>query len=517
MDQSSPFKVIELTGKSFENLATGSTKEKTARVRRHRTIGIVGYRQQIDRTAGEKASTKQKRHTTVGIVSDFKEIITDFKEFTDNKAESSPSAVMKDDKVIPSGEYGLRKEDDRQQGERIKQEDQKKYIPVKVFDILTSQEPQNQAHIERSVEYEDTSQPGKPDGKPDEPMVVSSSANYRYSSYPQKDLPEVEKYIPAISVSPDNYKKDTLTSSEVLEPQQSSSLSPTTEEYMRRSHSTTSRNLHSPVVELLPNRKGNPTVYYKAAVQVVSHSVPSDHRSSKEKVSTTSNSEQKITNFDDNLFHQSKPYSVPVAQVSPVNQSEPEIIQAKAVQVSTPPPEPPSAHEMYETRLAMWNLLPQQDRLTGELVEHHSNEGQLSFGDKSKQSFGDKSKQSHSSKDQARSPLYQDTGRKDYQDFVDSQGNRFTSNFLSQDHTDEYYSRIIERLKDENHRLKEKNEAEKREFRRMYEEQKKVANAYQKLEDRYRRRVHELQDALANCTCQGSIMMNDRKTPHTTK
>lgn len=498
-DQNSPFKVIELTGKSFENLSNGGTKEKSARVKRHRTIGIVGYRQQIDRTAEEKAPTKQKRHTTVGIVYDFKDI-------TDTKLDSSSNAVDNDDKIRPSSsnDYKLQKETtDRQQEEWRKQEDQKNSIPVKVFDIEKGQEPQNLAHIEKTVgSYEEPPQVDQSDGKTKEPLISTSNANYWYSSYPQNDLPEAGKYIPAISVSPDNYKEDTLTRGVDKEPRQHSSLLPKSEEYARISPSAESRNLHSPVVELVPNKKGNPTAYYKAAVQVVSHSVPSDL---KERVSSASHSEQKLgTSFDD-VFHQSKPYSVPVAQVSPVNQDE--IIQAKAVQLATPPPDPPSAHEMYETRLAMWNLLPHQDRSTGDLTDHQSNEGLLSFGDKSKQSF--------SSKEHPRSPMYQDTATKEYEDFAEKR-NRF-SDYHSQNQRDEYYSRIVEKLKEENQMLKEKNEAEKREFRRMYEEQKKVANAYQKLEDRYRRRVHELQDALVNCTCQGSIMVKDRKNPHVNK
>ncbi|XP_046852349.1 uncharacterized protein LOC124445646 [Xenia sp. Carnegie-2017] len=49
----------------------------------------------------------------------------------------------------------------------------------------------------------------------------------------------------------------------------------------------------------------------------------------------------------------------------------------------------------------------------------------------------------------------------------------------------------------------EKNfELERRNWIRKYEEQQKVANAYQKLEDRYRRQVQELQEALKSCKCQ---------------
>lgn len=49
--------------------------------------------------------------------------------------------------------------------------------------------------------------------------------------------------------------------------------------------------------------------------------------------------------------------------------------------------------------------------------------------------------------------------------------------------------------------LELKLEKEKQVMQRKLDEQKKVANAYQKLEDRYRRKVYELQKALHTCTC----------------
>ena len=76
------------------------------------------------------------------------------------------------------------------------------------------------------------------------------------------------------------------------------------------------------------------------------------------------------------------------------------------------------------------------------------------------------------------------------------------------DHQDleEYYLQVIEKLKNENKQLLAKHDSEKRELKQKYEEQRKVANAYQKLEDRYRRRVHELQEALSGCTCQSPFV-----------
>ena len=71
---------------------------------------------------------------------------------------------------------------------------------------------------------------------------------------------------------------------------------------------------------------------------------------------------------------------------------------------------------------------------------------------------------------------------------------------------EEYYLQVIEKLKNENKQLLAKHDSEKRELKQKYEEQRKVANAYQKLEDRYRRRVHELQEALSGCTCQSPFV-----------
>jgi hypothetical protein len=49
--------------------------------------------------------------------------------------------------------------------------------------------------------------------------------------------------------------------------------------------------------------------------------------------------------------------------------------------------------------------------------------------------------------------------------------------------------------------LEKSFERERRDWKRKYEEQQKVANAYQKLEDRYRCQVQELQEALKQCRC----------------
>ena len=63
------------------------------------------------------------------------------------------------------------------------------------------------------------------------------------------------------------------------------------------------------------------------------------------------------------------------------------------------------------------------------------------------------------------------------------------------------YEEQILYLTDENERLKKQFQVEKVELKKRLDEQRKVANAYQKLEDRYRRKVHELQKHIRKCGC----------------
>ena len=63
------------------------------------------------------------------------------------------------------------------------------------------------------------------------------------------------------------------------------------------------------------------------------------------------------------------------------------------------------------------------------------------------------------------------------------------------------YEEQILYLTDENERLKKQFQVEKVELKKRLDEQRKVANAYQKLEDRYRRKVHELQKHIGKCGC----------------
>ena len=63
-------------------------------------------------------------------------------------------------------------------------------------------------------------------------------------------------------------------------------------------------------------------------------------------------------------------------------------------------------------------------------------------------------------------------------------------------------------LKQQKEDLEKNFERERRDWKRKYEEQQKVANAYQKLEDRYRRQVQELQEALKLCRCTDTETRN---------
>ncbi|XP_066924150.1 uncharacterized protein [Clytia hemisphaerica] len=62
----------------------------------------------------------------------------------------------------------------------------------------------------------------------------------------------------------------------------------------------------------------------------------------------------------------------------------------------------------------------------------------------------------------------------------------------------------VRELTEEKELMKISFEEERKELNRKLQEQKKVANAYQKLEDRYRKKVYELQKAMKMCSCSGS-------------
>lgn len=467
VSQSSPFKVIELTDK-----VTDTPRGRGSRLKRHRTIGIVGYRHQIDRTSGEKVQTKLKRHTTVGIFSDF----TDSSEGLTKSREAFKQELQK---VSP-----LRNEQELDHGSSVdaRQDSNKKPFPYKVYEIESDRD-------QPKVEQENHSDEEFTSNVVEEQQIPNVAVECWYSeASPDNAFLELEnenKYIPAIESSTD---KAESTSSVTVQPQQEiiqSRPATITEKYSTSLHDTSSRNSHSPVVELLPERKGTPAVYYKSPTANYSYSNTKD-----------------LTSDIPHNLHVNKSHLIPVAQVSPVSHSlgSQDILEGKSTLLaSPPPPEPPTPHEMYQTRLALWDLLPHKEKSSSDLSEHQSHEGRFSISRQSKQSHHSKEK----------SPVKFIGQTYDSVANTRTDESRFSLNFQRLEKTEEYYLNVIETLKADNQRLKEKSEAEKRDFKRMYEEQKKVANAYQKLEDRYRRRVHELQDALANCTCHGSLMLNE--------
>lgn len=60
---------------------------------------------------------------------------------------------------------------------------------------------------------------------------------------------------------------------------------------------------------------------------------------------------------------------------------------------------------------------------------------------------------------------------------------------------------LVNELATEKENMRKAFEEERRELNKKLLEQQKVANAYQKLEDRYRKKVYELQRAMKMCTC----------------
>lgn len=124
-----------------------------------------------------------------------------------------------------------------------------------------------------------------------------------------------------------------------------------------------------------------------------------------------------------------------------------------------------TTREMYEERLARINLVPL------DLSERHLTNQVTSLGSSLESFAWDKSCNVH--------------------------------NLNKRDHVDKLksYMKQIKVLTEQKEELEKKFERERRDWKKKYEEQQKVANAYQKLEDRYRRQVQELQEALRLCKC----------------
>ena len=375
------------------------TIKERPRVKRHRTIGVVGYRQQADRTA----ETKPKRHTAIGIVT------------AGNWAQN----------VDPAADSGL-----------------EEHIGEGPFEAVPSPLERG-IHDKDSESFEDSVfvDPAERDHKRGARLFPNNFDRVECSFHVDG---ETEQSVP-LGVSSQDVGPDRVEDSEqVVEPTIAVFVKATKEEE--------------------PQPKTD--VDAKASKGV----------SRKE-------SRKPRLDFSSRTYHHSK--TVPVAQVSPVSPSPSG--DRKTTQVVSPLQTNHSAREMYETRLALWNLIPSSPAQQN--YEVQSPEAVCT--DSSAKQTPELTATNASEVDAKPRPSVVHNG-----DAFDAQ-------------RQEPYEDVIERLKREKQEVIEKHESDKREWKRKYEEQKKVANAYQKLEDRYRRRVHELQEALANCTCQNSFPMED--------
>ncbi|XP_032236112.2 uncharacterized protein LOC5510988 [Nematostella vectensis] len=511
--RNSPFKVIELTDKSTGSIS--SSRERLPRMKRHRTIGIVGFRHQIDRTLDAKTQSKPKRHTAIGIVN--------LEAISMSHLDSSDVA-FNTTRPKSAGPELISPEDDELVTKVNVNEER---FPPKVFDfetptsLQTHQEPEATQKVMDDVEVSV------------ETPVVLEQAQESYSSVPKMDLneedgpvgpPTIRKYQPKPS-QPD-YVQPTDGEKKIEEVRRTT-LSPNRD---------TPPSIKSPVVELhksgvaryramvsAPQSDGN-ALDSTSPITDTAQITPSRPVVTSSPLSASANVSPKtvaevipvprhsgISKFPDTKT--SLAFKAPrdpcsfgnkiqEKKQSGLSPYEPHMFQLSGIKyqdktsLSVTPPEPLSAQEMYQTRLAMWNLIPGWEG---------SNSSTSRDGSRERLS------KEHPLRDAtprgSRTKMSEERGKH----HIDDNDNHKA---LHQ-RTEEYYMNIIDRLKRDYQSLKEKSETEKREFRQMYEEQKKVANAYQKLEDRYRRRVHELQDALAGCTCKGTLMVYQKSMKST--
>lgn len=423
------------------------------RVKRHRTIGIVGVRQHTNHVY------KPKRHTAIGIVSpkgtqpDSKNLkhpvdeevligtttcsevelpvqgtIEDLPELTKNKRDVEKGKPV----FIDQTEHG--KMDDEDEVDRLRREEQKgsdNEANETLLPPLVSQESQ---HKKEGKCFPGVSQSAQDIViKPTSQYVTLSSQYNTVTSSSQNKEEELDVYKDSSRHEP------TTFGSTKTQPEQDVTID---------------KPKHLPLDQQTPNTK---------------------------------------TNESNNSFIFPKAYSstksIPIAQVSPVSPVFP--FQQLAVPLSenlmrrSPLSTPSSAQEMYETRLALLNLVPSSSSHTALEMQG--------------------SRMPDNNNYTISTPSYEQ--RQQRNELFTASVNIGEVHFDSR--TEGLYLQLINQLRRENHELREKFDLEKREWRQKYEEQKKVANAYQKLEDRYRRRVHELQDALSNCSCQSFMVTKD--------
>lgn len=433
-----PIKVIEVTEKGSTTSVNSEMRERLpVKAKRHRTIGVVGFRQQIDRVSEEKAENKPKRHTAIGIVS--------------VKAVATPERqLVKEETVIVShAGYGLNMASEKgldglDSGQRDNAELVNQDSRQSAGNLRTKQHKEYDFHAERAKRTE---------------MQDEDALDEVFQR--DEDTIQVVRSQGVVQVRPDsdhNRERKTARSDEIAKGDGLTRIA------------VASPDKPSQPVEPVSTKPSN------------LHFHKSDARTWNVAVSSQA-------------YNYPKPYTiskaVPVAQVSPVSPALEQTSRATLSRDNLAEPSPlsrsQSAREMYETRLALWNLYPPDTSL-----EIHSTE--TSGNTTSQEKIIVETEPIRLGSEKVLHAPKQTSIREN-----EPRG------IVRQD-MEEYYLNLIEKLKNENKDLISKHEAEKRELRQKYEEQRKVANAYQKLEDRYRRRVHELQEALSGCTCQSPFV-----------
>lgn len=445
-----PIKVIEVTEKASTSTPCVNSEMRErlpAKPKRHRTIGVVGFRQQIDRVSAGKSESKPKRHTAIGIVS--------------VKAVATPERqLVKEETVVVShAGYGLNMAVEK----GVDSADNGQRDNVEMLNQDSRQQPATNLRIIKRKDY---------DFHPDRVKRTELQDKDAHDEVFERDESSMqfvrsEAVVQARPESEHNRERKTAVRSDEL----------------AKGEAGLTR------IAVAPEKPSQP-------VEPVS-TQPSNllyHKSDAGRTWSVPITGRAYNNYP-------KPYTmskaVPVAQVSPVS---PALDQAPRATLSkgnvteaSPLSRSQSAREMYETRLALWNLYPPD--LTPEV---HSTEtlGNTPLQEKIIAAETERTRVgSGKASDAPEQTMIREVDTKN-----EPRGVALWQNM------EEYYLNFIEKMKSENNDLLSKHEAEKRELRQKYEEQRKVANAYQKLEDRYRRRVHELQEALSGCTCQSPFL-----------
>lgn len=438
-----PIKVFEVTDKGSTPSVNSEIRERSpVKAKRHRTIGVVGFRQQIDRISEEKAENKPKRHTAIGIVSV-------------KAVETSERQLVKEETCVVSHTgYGMNK------------------IQEKGLESLDSEQRNNDD-------------------------VLNQDSRQTHMSMRVKKRKEFDRTGRILLEDEDIHD-------EVFERTETSIQFVRAEGVVQvRPESEHSRELKTARPDELTKGEGS------TRIAVASPEKPGQPVEPISTQATSLRTDSRMWNVpvSDRAHNYPKPYTiskaVPVAQVSPVSPALELSSRATLTKDNFTEPLPlsksQSAREMYETRLALWNLYPLD---SSPAIHSSETSGNTPLDEK----IGVATERNNLG---SIKPLDAPENRMIHENETKNEPSGFARPNL-----EEYYLNFIEKLKHENKDLIAKHEVEKRELRQKYEEQRKVANAYQKLEDRYRRRVHELQEALAGCTCQSPFVnQNHAKVP----